>query len=187
MDRARGPALIYNSRRHANAGALLAADVTYGGSTPTILKATVVIPGQANIVKDFPWNPACFATACRIVVLISTTQPTGLYPVTLQVSAINGATTYATSTAVTDTVVIINRSASPYGTGWWLDGLENLVTLSTTKMLWVGGDGSSRLYTRVSDTTVYTVTPAYDRHGSKLHQFPRNASTRNASTRNASI
>jgi len=161
MDRARGPALIYNSRQ-ANGGALLSADVTYSGSAPTALKATVTIAGQ-TIPKDFPWNSACASTSCRIVVPITTTQPTGLYPVKLQVVAMNGTTTLATSDTVTDTVVVINRAASPYGSGWWIDGLESLVTLSATKMLWIGGDGSSRLYNQSSDPTVYTVTPAYDR------------------------
>jgi RHS repeat-associated protein len=162
MDRTRGPVMIYNSR-HANPSALLAADVTYDGPTPAILRATVTVPGQANVVHDFAWSSACAALACRIVVPISTTQPTSLYPATLQISAINGIYTYATSAAVTDTVVVVNRAASPFGAGWWLDGLENLVTISATKMLWIGGDGSTRLYTRTADTTVYKVTPAYDR------------------------
>ncbi|HUQ46609.1 MAG TPA: RHS repeat-associated core domain-containing protein [Gemmatimonadaceae bacterium] len=161
MGRARAPALIYNSR-HANPGALLAADVTYSGSTPTSLKATVVMAGQTT-VKDFAWSSACSGVACRIVVPISTTQPTGLYPVTLQVSAFSDTTSFATSATVTDTVIVVNRASGPFGAGWWLDGLESLVTVSPTKMLWVGGDGSARLYTRSSDTTVYTVNPAFDR------------------------
>jgi RHS repeat-associated protein len=162
MDRARGPALIYNSR-HANPGALLSADVTYAGPTPTFLHATVAIPGQADVTYDFNWSSACAALPCRIVVPIPTTQPTGLYPATLQIKAISGVYIYATSAAVTDTVIIVNRAASPFGAGWWLDGFENLLTVSATKMLWVGGDGSTRLYTRTADTTVYTVSPAYDR------------------------
>lgn len=162
MDRARAPALIYNSR-HANPGALLAADVTYDGPTPAVLRATVTIPGQANVTHDFTWSSACAAVACRIAVPISTTQPTGLYSATLQISAINDIYIYATSAPVTDTVVVVNRAASSFGAGWWLDGLENLVTVSTTRMLWIGGDGSTRLYTRSADTTVYTVSPAYDR------------------------
>ena len=162
MDRARAPALIYSSR-HASPGALLAADVAYTGTAPTILRATVTVSGQSNVVKDFNWSSACVNTTCRVVVPIATTQATGLYPVTLNVATMNGVTTLATSSTVTDTVVFVNRSASPYGPGWWVDGVENLVTLSPSAMLWVGGDGSSRLYTRSSDTTVYTVTPAYDR------------------------
>jgi RHS repeat-associated protein len=162
MDRPRAPALIYNSR-HANPGALLAADVTYDGPTPAVLRATVTIPGQANVIHDFSWSSACAAVACRIAVPISTTQPTGLYPVTLQISALNDIYLYATSAPVTDTVVVVNRAASSFGAGWWLDGLENLVTVNATRMLWIGGDGSTRLYTRSADTTVYTVSPAYDR------------------------
>jgi RHS repeat-associated protein len=162
MDKARGPALIYNSR-HANPGALLAADVTYTGPTPAVLRATVTISGQSAITHDFTWSSACAGLACRIAIPVSTTQSTGLYPATVQISAINDVYTYATSAPVTDTVVIVNRAASPFGAGWWLDGFESLVTVSATKMLWVGGDGSTRLYTATADPSVFTVSPAYDR------------------------
>jgi YD repeat-containing protein len=161
MDRARGPALIYNSR-HANPNALLAADLTYSGTAPTTLKATVVMAGQTDLVRDFPWNPAC-SSACRIVVPLATTQPTGVYPVTLTVSAMNGAATLVNAAAVTDTIVVVNRAASPFGSGWWVDGLESLVTLSATKILWIGGDGSTRVYSQSGTGDIYIVTPAYDR------------------------
>jgi RHS repeat-associated protein len=168
MDRARSPTLIYDSR-HGSPGALLAADVMYSGDAPTSLRATVVMAGQSNIVKDFIWNSACASQACRIVVPIATTQATGLYPVTLQVDAFNGTTPYASSAVITDTVIVVNRASSPFGLGWWIDGLEKLVTLSATKMLWIGGDGSSRLYSRTGDTTVFTVNPSFDRPDTLKH------------------
>jgi hypothetical protein len=44
-------------------------------------------------------------------------------------------------------MIIVNRSASPFGAGWWLAGVEQLIDLpGDTLKLWVGGDGSARLY-----------------------------------------
>ncbi|MBB4637972.1 RHS repeat-associated core domain-containing protein [Longimicrobium terrae] len=45
---------------------------------------------------------------------------------------------------------IVNRRNSPFGRGWWLAGLEQLVLSPSNngykEILWVGGDGSTRLY-----------------------------------------
>jgi YD repeat-containing protein len=40
-------------------------------------------------------------------------------------------------------VIVVNRSQSAFGAGWWLAGLERL---SLDSMLWVGGDGNARVY-----------------------------------------
>src|SRR5688572_29648051 len=45
-------------------------------------------------------------------------------------------------------MIIVNRSASPFGAGWWLSGVEQLVAVGGDSLLWVGGDGSARLYGR---------------------------------------
>ena len=163
MNKARTPTLLYNSR-HARPIAWLAANVRYAGDQPAQLQATVVIAGQ-TIPKTFTWNTACNNVDCRIVVPIDIpTLSTGLYPATLQVKAVNGSVTYGTSDVLTDTVVIVNRAASPYGAGWWVDGLETVVDINAQKKLWIGGDGSTRLYTQSGgDASVFTVTPTYDR------------------------
>lgn len=59
----------------------------------------------------------------------------------------------------TGTIAIVNRSASPFGPGWWLDGLEQVLPMEgePSMMFWVGGDGSTRLYRRSpTDSTVLT-------------------------------
>ncbi|HTE17200.1 MAG TPA: hypothetical protein VK689_02335, partial [Armatimonadota bacterium] len=44
-------------------------------------------------------------------------------------------------------MIIVNRSASPFGVGWWLAGVEQLIDVpGDTLKLWIGGDGSARLY-----------------------------------------
>ena len=45
-------------------------------------------------------------------------------------------------------MALVNRSASPFGAGWWLDGMESLYETNdaTGNKLWVGGDGSAHVY-----------------------------------------
>src|ERR1051325_8102890 len=62
-------------------------------------------------------------------------------------------------------MVLVDRSGSPFGKGWWLDGLGQLITVAgnPNQLLWLGGDGSSRLYTRASPAdTLWTVQPTVD-------------------------
>ncbi|MBI4502416.1 MAG: RHS repeat-associated core domain-containing protein [Gemmatimonadetes bacterium] len=44
--------------------------------------------------------------------------------------------------------MVVNRSHSEFGAGWYLAGVENLVRIGvdTAKLLWVGGDGSAKVY-----------------------------------------
>lgn len=165
MNREHAPALIYNSS-HASGRAIIAADVTVpAGTNADSLEATVIIPAKPNTVRKFAWNAAWSgAGARRIVVPIhgpTVGLPTGMYPYTLQVRALSGASALATGSD-TGTVVVIDRSASPYGAGWWLSGLEQLINVSATQKLWVGGDGSTRLYVQ-SDSTTWLATPMVDR------------------------
>ena len=85
---------------------------------------------------------------------------TGAYEYTIEVKATIGGT--VVSRFATDTLAVINRATSQFGPGWWLDGLEQLVVVDATHKLWVGGDGTTRLYTKQSNT-LWLVTPALDR------------------------
>lgn len=42
----------------------------------------------------------------------------------------------------------MNRASAPYGSGWWVEGLERIVPVSATRLLWIAGDGSTRIYTQ---------------------------------------
>lgn len=145
MNKSRAPTLIFNSR-HARPGALVAADIVLNTWAPATLTATLQISGQSASTRTYSWSPSCSAQHCRIVVPVDAGVAQGLasgiYPYTLSVATNGG----LTSNTVTDTLVIINRVNSPFGRGWWLDGLEEIKSISADKWLWVGGDGSTRLY-----------------------------------------
>ena len=53
-------------------------------------------------------------------------------------------------------IAVVNRSASVFGAGWWIDGLEQLfVDPFDNPGLWIGGDGSVRRYRAVPGDTAW--------------------------------
>lgn len=74
---------------------------------------------------------------------------TGLYP---YVARVNFGTGVVDS--VRGLVAVVNRDTTTFGSGWWLAGYERLYPVrpgapfgtSADSLLWVGGDGSTRLY-----------------------------------------
>src|SRR5690606_10654850 len=52
-------------------------------------------------------------------------------------------------TVMAGQVLVVNRSASEYGRGWGLLGVEQVLTpADTTQRVWVAGDGSARVFHR---------------------------------------
>ena len=168
MSRARTPTLVYASA-HARPVTLVAADVAVDGSIcPTQVTATVRFSSSDTVQRSFPWNGPCGQRATRRLVVpvdaVAHSHSTGVYRYTLEVRATAGVTLYS----IADTsglMVVVNRSASPFGPGWWVDGVEQLVTVPNRvdQLLWIGGDGSTRLYTRQLGGSTFLVQPTVDR------------------------
>ncbi|CAN5821292.1 hypothetical protein BH11GEM2_BH11GEM2_05720 [soil metagenome] len=72
-------------------------------------------------------------------------------------------------------VAYVNRMESPFGAGWWLAGLEQLVPGQYDgSILWIDGDGSTRKYadthrTRPADGAAVFLTRELDRPDSLLY------------------
>ncbi len=152
MNKARAPALIYNSQL-AHPFPLVEANVKLGDSTkcPDTVRATLTVSGQ-NYSRA--WSGADFQTGGtrRIAVVFDgIALATGTYPYTMTVTDVYVGGSSLQSQA-TGNLLVVNRSGSPYGAGWWVDGVEQLFfpTNDTTTRLWVGGDGSAALYTKVT-------------------------------------
>jgi RHS repeat-associated protein len=161
MNKARTPTLFYNSQ-HAEPTAFVAADVRYSGATvPSVFRATLRIAGRPDVVQQFPWASSCQGQWCRVTLKLSQDLPTNLYEYSVQVQALANGSEVASSVPASDTLVVVNRRGSHFGAGWWLAGFEELKFVSSTKILWVGGDGSTRLYTK-KDATAWVVEPAVD-------------------------
>ena len=183
MNKARTPTLIYLSA-HAHPVTLVATDVTIDPTIcPSQLKAFVRF-GQAPATDSatFTWNGTCGQTATRrIVVPVSHgSRSTGVYGYSLEVRTTVGSTTYSVSDA-NGLMAVVNRSegtASLFGKGWWLDGLEQLFPVTVpsgqlAQIFWVGGDGSTRLYKQQADLNIFLAQPLD--HADTLEQLAGNA------------
>ncbi|MEP6733819.1 MAG: putative toxin [bacterium] len=169
--KARTPTLLYSSS-HAAPGLILASNVTFTGPTqPTSILVTAKLGGR-QVQRTFSWNsswsdglPRRIAIPIDAAALTLTdgSNPV-LLPDTLEFKAMQGTTTLDTK-VITGTVAIVDRRDSPFGNGWWLDGLERFWTPSgnATQKLWVGGDGSTRVYTQQGSSNIWLMTPALTR------------------------
>jgi RHS repeat-associated protein len=174
MNKARTPTLIYNSA-HAHPVLLVQADVTLdetilGGACPAQIGVTLRLSTVDTISQSFTWTGACGQRATRRIVIPVDAQAhtlaNGLHTYSLEVRATANGTTWPV-TDTTGMLVVVDRSLSGrniFGAGWWLDGLEELFTVPghPEQLLWMGGDGSTRLYTQVA-TDTFVVRPTLDR------------------------
>jgi RHS repeat-associated protein len=167
MNKSWTPTLVYDSRQQFGI-ALFAANVTVApGNEPSTLTAHVFVADKPAITRSMTWDPSWSdGRAHRIVIPVDIgasglNLSTGAYPYRFSVDPI-GQSTVAQETD-TGVVAIVNRAKSPFGPGWWLDGLEQLVSYTSNQMLWIGGDGSTRLYTQSpTDSATWLVQPALD-------------------------
>lgn len=158
LNQTRQPALLY-SARHAAPRALVGKVVTpqhdlqnvtlrlqlTGGATYT---RSFLVPGSPGFA---PWTAG---SARRLAIdFDASSLATGVYGYTLTVTGdrVGGP---AGVTVATDSgrLAVVNRSASALGPGWWVAGVEQLVPLAGGDLLWIGGDGSTRVYRAVDAT-----------------------------------
>ncbi|MDR0787464.1 MAG: hypothetical protein LBG44_06315 [Gemmatimonadota bacterium] len=144
MNIARAPTLLYNSQ-HASPVPVVAANVLLPtGVTLTGQSLTAVLKVAGTERANTSWSLTGWSAgqARRIALgFDASALATGVYDYTLEVKL--GNTSYQQTKS--GKLVVVNRSASPYGAGWWVAGVEQLVA-SGSSWLWIGGDGSTRLY-----------------------------------------
>lgn len=150
MNRTRGLSLLYTSD-HGRPHPIVNADVTLP-STATVPDSVVGVlfltPHGATRqqVGRQKWNGTTWSPGAtrRVAVSGDWLKSTGIYSYTLEVTNWYGTSGYKAS--ISGQRIVVDRRTSPYGTGWWLSGLEQLVTQPDGTLLWVGGDGSARRY-----------------------------------------
>jgi len=146
MGTTRTPMLLYNSQ-HARPKPLVVADVRLSSSValPASVTACITIGVRTPACTTYPgssWGTP--GEARRIVVAAGDSAwVTGPIKFGLAITTSDGAQgPYNTN----GRFLIVNRSASTFGAGWWLAGLEQLQVFSATELYWTGGDGSARRY-----------------------------------------
>jgi RHS repeat-associated protein len=152
MGTARAPTLLYNSQ-HARPKPIVLADVRLSPSValPDSVIACIKVGGVSKGCERWAGSAwGAQGNTRRIAVRADDGLAAGEHSFTLEVTAKNGNQGPYTAT---ERLFVVDRSASAFGAGWWLAGLEQLTVLSSTELLWVGGDGSVRRY--VKDGSVY--------------------------------
>jgi len=164
LNKARTPTLVYSSQ-HAQPNPLIAAEVTLpaGAATPDTVVAKLTLTGNPTVRGQGKWAGSEWVPgrANRIVVAdtLVPTLATGVYDYTLEVVNYYGSTPSTPGTS-TGRYVVVNRTSSAFGAGWWLAGLEKLFFPSDTmKLWWVGGDGAFREYQRQTGTSIWRAPP----------------------------
>jgi RHS repeat-associated protein len=149
LNKLRAPTLVYSSAQ-ARPFPLVAANVTLpaAAATPDTVSATLKIGGVTRGTAKWPgsdWTPG---STRRIVVPDTVAgDSTRVYTYSLTVTNQWNGASVLTSPAATIQAGVVSRKLSAFGAGWWLAGLERLV-FQDTNLVWVGGDGSIKLYVR---------------------------------------
>jgi RHS repeat-associated protein len=158
---ARSMSMLYNSRT-ASATPVIAAYVHTPADIGAPVRVTAeLLVGPLNGTKTVrasgEWTAADFTPASprRIAFTYSgAAEPSGVYTYQVTVHFWNSSSNIVRSvTSEEGELVLVNRSASPYGPGWWPSGVEQLINLANGDKAWIGADGSTRHY--VKRTVVY--------------------------------
>lgn len=146
MGRDRSLTLVYNSAT-AEPRPRVAANLTLpSGEQPLSVDAELTVDSVLRARGTYSsWTP----DSTRQVVLAFDADTidfaTGLYPFTFL--ARSNFPNAVQDFTVTDTLIIVNRSSSEFGAGWYLAGVERLfLSQPGGSILWVGGDGSAKVY-----------------------------------------
>ena len=164
LTQSRTPTLLYNSQT-AHPYPLVAASLTLTSPLPNTVTAYLYINGGGTARGTGSWSGSEWSSAAtrRIVVGYDAIgDTTGLYSYRLDIYKDLGSGPVLVR-ADTGHLVVVNRSASPFNPGWWLAGLERLIPQADGSLLYIGGDGSSRLYAAVPGRTDMWSAPQVDR------------------------
>jgi RHS repeat-associated protein len=151
MNRTWQPRIIYSAAT-ADPRPTVAANVTITSGAPD--SVTAVLTVQGSVVARGKWaGQEWNGSPTRRIALSYDAQgySTTAYPFTLEVHRWAGGMATQVGTRA-GRLVVVNRGGSPHGAGWWMDGVEQLFGLTdgSGALLWVGGDGSHRIYTPVA-------------------------------------
>ena len=84
-------------------------------------------------------------------------QPTGVYPYSLNIGlrGFTGSRFIGSASVIQDELLHVNTIASPFGAGWGIAGLQEIVTGTNGSVLLVDGDGGAMLY-HANQSTIST-------------------------------
>ena len=161
MGRERSLTLLYNSAQAVPRPTIAVAINEGTAAPPTTVFLRLSLNGIARDSATFTgWGTSSPWVRQAVLTHDGTTDSSGIYPFTLLVRNQYPTATY--DSVLSDTMIIVNRSASQYGAGWSLVGVEELrLAQPGNKILWIGGDGSAKVYRNVSTYAWVAAAGAY--------------------------
>ncbi len=197
MGTARAPVLLYNSQ-HARPKPLVLADIRIRDDVSLPSNGTTAIKVSSSTCGSASTPGSAFAapgnTRRVLVPYAGCALTTGVVSYNLEFTS--NTHNFTGGSAPAEKLIIVNRSTSRFGAGWWIAGLERLQVLSSTELLWIGGDGSARRYVKtgsiwkvptphsVADSIIAAGT-GYARLTAEHARIFFNSAGRHDSTRNA--
>ncbi len=163
----RAPTLLYSSQHH-DPFPRVTVEVSAGGDPGPLPDSTVYNLYVADVERSRESIPASVWSTGRTKRIqlgwSALADTTGVYRYKVVARVFFNGVASPDTVVATDEVIVVNRRNTPYGAGWWLSGLERLYRLQdSTKRLWVGGDGSARVYNALSTFGNVWVADAFDR------------------------
>jgi RHS repeat-associated protein len=155
MGRDRSLTLFYSSAL-ADPRPIVAAWVSQGANTatPTSVYAQLSVGGVVRASASYyPWSSAAGTrqAALSFDAAAAGFRP-GIYAYSLVVR--NQYAGGVNDTTMTGDLLVTSRSGSEFGSGWWIEGLEQLVlSQGNNRILWLGGDGSAAVYDSIAAAT----------------------------------
>jgi RHS repeat-associated protein len=105
-------------------------------------------------VDGGPFMPGGAPQRVGIALGLDPDRPTGVLPYRLTLSYRRSGAWEGTYVTIDGELAFVNRRKHGFGAGWWLAGLERLhFGLTGSRILWVGGDGSTRVYVPTDSTS----------------------------------
>jgi len=160
------PTLIYNSYTVTSQNPIIEATLATSCYVPTSIVATLSIDGVAQAPVTFSTAGHQVGDTYLLAVQSTAELSTGIHDWTIDVQATlpNGQVIDRSSSGQ---VGVVSRVNSPFGAGWWMSDLDQLVQDPTTHdVLWISGNGWSRIFeanpTSAGDTTRTFMNPSGD-------------------------
>jgi len=160
MNKVRTPTLLYNSQT-AHPYPIVAANVTlpWSAVVPDSVTAALWV-GPPQGTRKWLGNQWAPGQSRRIAFgFEGLSLATGVYAYTLEVRNWYPSPTPSQPTTVNGELIVVNRSNSPFGAGWWLAGIEQLFWLADGRRLVILGDGSARVYAPVGGNLYTAANP----------------------------
>jgi len=137
-----GQQLIYNSNTEPRAVVAIETSLQAGASVPTSIEAQLSFGGISGSTVTYSTSGLSAGNPLRFALQVDgASLSTGYYDYTVTLTAKYSGSADVVQT-FTGSQAVINRNASEFGRGWWLNGLDHLITSSSGALLAkANGDG----------------------------------------------